>query len=74
MSEFIKIGEAANLFNTIGSTNKPTTGTSITPTTSVGKKSGNGLVIVAGIVLVGIVGYELYRYLEKKRKIDQQKA
>lgn len=72
MSEFIKIGEAANLFNTIGSAITPTTGTSITPTPSSGKRSSNGLVIVAGIVLVGIVGYELYLYLEKKRKEENR--
>jgi hypothetical protein len=68
MSEFIKIGEAANMFNTLGIPVAPGTGTTITPTPSSGKKSGNGLALVVGIVLVGIVGYELYLYNEKKRK------
>ena len=68
MSEFIKIGEAANMFNTLGNAFAPGTGTTITPTPLSGKKSGNGLVIVLGIVLVGIIGYELYLYSEKKRK------
>jgi hypothetical protein len=68
MSEFIKIGEAANMFNTLGSPVTQGAGTTITPTPSYGKKSGNGLAIVLGIVLVGIIGYELYLYLENKRK------
>jgi hypothetical protein len=70
MSEFIKIGEAANMFNTLGSAVTQGTGTTITPTPSSGKKSGNGLAIVAGIVIVGIIGYELYLYFEKE-KVDE---
>ena len=70
MSEFIKIGEAANMFNTLGSAVTQGTGTTIIPTPSSDKKSGNGLSILVGIVLVGIVGYELYLYLEKERKVD----
>lgn len=68
MSEFIKIGEAANMFNMLGSSATPSIGTSISSIPVTKKKSGNGLVFVLGIVLVGIVGYELYLYSEKKRK------
>lgn len=70
MSEFIKIGEAANMFNTLGNAITQGTGTTNSPTSSSDKKSGNGLSILVGIVLVGIVGYELYLYLEKERKVD----
>jgi hypothetical protein len=72
MSEFIKIGEVANMFNTLGSAVTQGTETTITPTPSSGKKSGNGLAIVLGIVLVGIIGYELYLYSEKKRKDENR--
>lgn len=68
MSEFIKIGEAANIFNSLSSSVSPSIGESITSNITTGKKSGNGLAIVAGIVLVGIVGYQLYLYFERKRK------
>ncbi len=68
MSEFIKIGEAANIFNSLSSSVSPSNGESITSNITTGKKSGNGLAIVAGIVLVGIVGYQLYLYFERKRK------
>jgi len=68
MSEFIKIGEASNMFNTLGSAVKPAIGafTNSIPTSE--KKSGNGIAIVAGIVVIGIIGYELYLHFERKRK------
>ncbi len=62
MNEFIKIGDVANLFSTLKSTNA-----SGTATPTIGKKSANGLAIIAGILVVGIVGYELYLYLERER-------
>ncbi|MFM2038006.1 MAG: hypothetical protein RL432_945, partial [Bacteroidota bacterium] len=59
---------AANMFNTLGSSVKPAIGaiTKSIPTSE--KKSGNGIAIVAGIVFVGIIGYELYLHFKRKRK------
>ncbi len=68
MSEFITIGEAANVFNTLGSTMKPAFRTIVNSTPPTVKKSGNGLAIVLGIILIGIVGYEVYLHSEKKLK------
>ena len=68
MSEFIKIGEAANMFNMLGNSGATSIGSVVNSNATTGKKSGNGLAIVAGIVLVGIVGYELYLHFERKRK------
>ena len=67
MSEFIKIGEVANVFNTIKSESTPVIGSSVTSTPTTVKKSGNGLVIAMGIVLAGIAGYEFYLYFKKKK-------
>jgi hypothetical protein len=68
MSEFIKIGEAANMFNILGNADTSSISSVMNSNAITGKKSGNGLAIVAGIVLVGIVGYELYLHFERKRK------
>jgi hypothetical protein len=71
MSEFIKIGEAANMFNTLGSAVKPAIGaiTNSIPTSE--KKTVNGLAFIAGIFVVGIIGYELYLYLEKRKRTQE---
>jgi hypothetical protein len=61
MSEFIKIGDVANLLSSIKNTS---TSSAAAP---AGKKSVNGLSIIDGILVVGIVGYELYLYLERER-------
>lgn len=65
MNEFIKIGDVANL---LSSMKNATTSSAAAPT---GKKSVNGLAIIAGILVVGIVGYELYLYLEKKKQTQK---
>lgn len=67
MSEFIKIGEVANLFNTIKCESTPVIGSSVTSNPTTVKKSGNGLAFAVGIVLAGIVGYEFYLYFKKKK-------
>ena len=58
------------MLNTLGIAVTQGNGTTITPTPSFGKKFGNGLVIFVGIVLVGIIGYELYLYFKKKKAED----
>jgi hypothetical protein len=73
MSEFIKIGELANVFNTLASKTKPSIGAISNSTLSTVKKSGNGLTIVLGIAVVGILGYELYLYFDRKRKEEFSK-
>lgn len=61
MNEFIKIGDVANLLSSMKNT---TTSSAAAP---AGKKSVNGLAIIAGILVVGIVGYEMYLFLERER-------
>jgi hypothetical protein len=70
MSEFIKIAEVAQMLNTATSTVLPTMQTEIVSTASSEKKSGNGLLVIVGIVVIGIIGYELYisHVKSKKRK------
>ena len=60
MSEFIKIAEVAQMLNTAKSTVLPTMKTEIVSTASSEKKSGNGLLVIVGIVVIGFIGYELY--------------
>jgi hypothetical protein len=60
MSEFIKIAEVAHMLNTSKSTILPTMQTELVSTASSEKKSGNGLLVIVGIVVIGFIGYELY--------------
>jgi hypothetical protein len=69
MNEFIKIGDIANLLSTL----KVTT-SSVASTPSAVKKSTNGFCIVAGIVVAGIVSYELYLYLKKKKETEKNRS
>jgi hypothetical protein len=65
MNEFIKIGDIANFLTSMKNT---TTSSAVSP---AGKKSSNGLCIVAGIVITGIVVYELYLYYKSKKELEQ---
>jgi hypothetical protein len=66
MNEFIKIGDVANLLSSMKNT---TTSSAATPT---GKKSVNGLAIIAGILVVGIVGYEMYLLWDRQKSFERK--
>jgi hypothetical protein len=67
MSEFIKIGDVGNLFNTI----KPLEGIQSIPSienpTTV-KKGNNGSIFFATLVIVGVTAYLIYKNTQKKKK------
>ena len=68
MSEFIKIGEVANLFNTLESKVPQANNPIQTLPQPISKKSTNVFGIVTGVILVGFIGYQIYLFLEQKRK------
>lgn len=67
MSEFIKIGDVGNLFNTI----KPLEGIQSIPSIenpATVKKGNNGSIFFATLVIVGVTAYLIHKNTQKKKK------
>jgi hypothetical protein len=67
MSEFIKIGDVGNLFNTL----KPLEGIQSIPSIenpATVKKGNNGSIFFATLVIVGVTAYLIYKNTQKKKK------
>ena len=67
MSEFIKIGEVSKLFSVV-KTVQPLQ-KAIVP--ELPKGSNNGYKVVIGIILLGVVCYQINSFIERKRKIEK---
>lgn len=67
MSEFIKIGDVGNLFNTL----KPLEGIQSIPSIenpATVKKGNNGSIFFATLLIVGVTAYLIHKNTQKKKK------
>jgi hypothetical protein len=67
MNEFIKIGEAANMFNTIKNADVVQSKSIMAKPSSM-KQSNNSTIIVIAILTVGVAAYFLFKNAQKKKE------